>query len=103
LASGGSRIDGPSYVATLSRMNQFPWTSPYTERLAETPREKLAFLQKVYGLFTASLATAALGAILALYAGAGASQMALQAGSETVTIPPLVAFFVRHPFLGFLI
>lgn len=84
-------------------MNRLPWTSPYSARLAETPREKLAYLQKVYGLFTASLATAAVGAIIALYAGADASRITLQAGSEILRVPPLVAFFLNHPFIGFLI
>jgi len=84
-------------------MNQLPWTRPYAERITETPREKLVFLQKVYGLFTASLATAAVGAVIALYAGAGVSQVTLQVGAERLVVPPLVAFFLNHPIMGMLI
>lgn len=90
-------------MATFRRMNQIQWTRPYAGRVAETPREKVAFLQKVYGLFTGSLVLAATGAMLALYAGAGVSQVAIQVGSESLTVPPLVALFMRHPFLGMLI
>lgn len=84
-------------------MNQIQWTRPYAGRVAETPREKVAFLQKVYGLFTGSLAMAALGAFVALYAGASVSQITVQAGSEQLTIPPLVAFFFNHPIMGMII
>lgn len=90
-------------MATFSPMNQIQWTRPYAGRVAETPREKVAFLQKVYGLFTGSLAMAALGAIVALYAGAGVSQFTVQAGSEVMTVPPLVALFLKHPFIGMIV
>lgn len=84
-------------------MNQIQWTRPYAGRVTETPREKVAFLQKVYGLFTGSLAMAAIGALVALYAGAGVSQVTMQVGSEALTIPPLVAFFFNHPIMGMII
>lgn len=61
---------------------------------------RLAFLKKVYGLFTASVVFSAIGAMVALYAGVGASQLTIEAGSQTITVPPLVAFFAQHWIIG---
>lgn len=68
--------------------------------LVEAPAEKLAFLRKVYALFTGSLVTASLGAVLALYAGGDLSQAAIPVGDQAVRVPPLVFFFVNHWFIG---
>jgi len=68
--------------------------------LVEAPAEKLAFLRKVYGLFTGSLVTASLGAILALYAGGDLSQVTIQVGGQMMRVPPLVFFFVNHWIIG---
>jgi modulator of FtsH protease len=58
--------------------------------------ERLAFLRKVYGLFTASIVFSALGAVFALYAGLGSSQLVLETETGKVVVPPLVAFFAQH-------
>jgi modulator of FtsH protease len=68
--------------------------------LVEAPAEKLAFLRKVYALFTGSLLTASVGAFVALYAGADVSHAGVRMGHEVVTAPPLVLFFVNHWFIG---
>jgi len=68
--------------------------------LVEAPAEKLVFLRKVYTLFTGSLVTASIGALVALYAGADLSQVTVAIGREQVTIPPLVGFFANHWIIG---
>ncbi|HKQ70291.1 MAG TPA: Bax inhibitor-1/YccA family protein [Polyangiaceae bacterium] len=72
----------------------------YTGSLVSAPAEKLAFLRKVYALFTGSLVTAFLGACIALYAGADMSQASVRIGGVTQTIPPLVLFFTNHWIIG---
>ena len=64
---------------------------------------RLAFLRKVYGLFTASIVLSALGAMLALYAGLGASSVSFEAAGRTIVMPPLVAFFAQHWVVGLVI
>jgi modulator of FtsH protease len=83
------------------------WRSPdafpstrYAGTLAEAPAEKLAFLRKVYGLFTGSLVAAFVGALVALYAGASMSKATVEIGRVVVTAPPLVVFFTNHPIIG---
>ncbi len=62
---------------------------------------RLAFLKKVYGLLTLTVATAALGAFASLYLGASVSQVGVTTASGTVIkIPPLVAFFAQHWIIG---
>jgi modulator of FtsH protease len=68
--------------------------------LVEAPAEKLVFLRKVYTLFTGSLVTASIGALVALYAGADLSRVTVTIGREQVTIPPLVGFFANHWIIG---
>jgi modulator of FtsH protease len=68
--------------------------------LVEAPAEKLAFLRKVYALFTGSLVSASVGALVALYAGGALSQVTMQVGDQVVRVPPLVFFFVNHFFIG---
>jgi modulator of FtsH protease len=86
-------------------MNEMEWSRPYARGVArESAQDKLAFLRKVYGLFTGSLAAAAFGAIVALYAGASVSHVSVPIDDyRSVTIPPLVAFFMNHYIIGFLI
>jgi modulator of FtsH protease len=62
-----------------------------TGPLVITPA-RLAFLKKVYSLFTASIVFSAIGATIALTAGTEASQLRV---GDTV-VPPLVAFFMEH-------
>jgi modulator of FtsH protease len=65
--------------------------------------EKLVFLRKVYGYFTGSVLAAAMGAGVALYAGAGLSQISVPIGHRVVVIPPLVAFVANHFLIGALL
>jgi modulator of FtsH protease len=85
-------------------MDEFirPRAFGHTGTLAEAPAEKLAFLRKVYGLFTGSLVAAFLGAMVALYAGAGMSQAEVHIGRAIVTAPPLVVLFSNHYIIGML-
>ncbi len=52
---------------------------------------RLAYLRKVYGLFTTSIIAAAVGAMFALYAGTGASAATIRVGDTVAQVPPLVA------------
>jgi modulator of FtsH protease len=61
---------------------------------------RLAFLKKVYSLFAASIAFSSLGAMVALYAGVGVSQLTIEVGSKAMVVPPLVAFFAQHWVIG---
>jgi len=68
--------------------------------LVEAPAEKLAFLRKVYALFTGSVVAAFFGALVALYAGAGMSRATSEIGQAVVAVPPLVVFFANHWIIG---
>jgi modulator of FtsH protease len=61
------------------------------------------FLKRVYGLFTGSIFFSAVGAVVALNSGLSSSQSILKVGGQVVTVPPLVAFFGEHYFIGMLI
>ncbi len=65
--------------------------------------DRTAFLKRVYSLFTGSIIFSAAGALVALNAGAGASEVFMRFGGESVRVPPLVAFFGQHYLIGFLI
>jgi modulator of FtsH protease len=71
--------------------------------LVEAPAEKLAFLKKVYALFTGSVVTASIGALVALYAGADLSQARVVIGRTPVIVPPLIGFFANHWIIGMLL
>jgi modulator of FtsH protease len=83
-------------------MDEFirPRTYDQTGSLAQAGVEKLAFLRKVYGLFTLSLVAATAGALVALYAGADLSRVSMDVGGAAVTVPPLVLFFMQHWIIG---
>jgi modulator of FtsH protease len=83
-------------------MDEFirPRTYDQAGSLAQAGVEKLAFLRKVYSLFTLSLVSAMGGALIALYAGASLSRVAIPGGDAKVFVPPLVLFFVNHWFIG---
>ncbi len=71
---------------------------------ALTGPAKLAFLRKVYALFTTSVLAAAVGAMFALYAGTGSSAATIQLSDGTVrTIPPLVAMLSTGGILTWII
>jgi modulator of FtsH protease len=86
-------------------MDEFirPRSIGYAGSLAEAPAEKLAFLRKVYALFTGSLVTAFLGALIALYAGADMSRATFEVGGAVRTAPPLVVFFANHWIIGMML
>lgn len=88
-------------MTTLTGMDEFirPRSFGYAGTLAEAPAEKLAFLRKVYALFTGSVVTAFIGAMIALYAGAGMSRVSVGG----ITAPPLVVFFVNHWIIGIIL
>jgi modulator of FtsH protease len=93
-------------MTTLRAMDEFirprsvGYAGSHAGSLAEAPAEKLAFLRKVYALFTGSLVTAFLGALIALYAGADMSRVTIQVGGAVRTAPPLVVFFANHWIIG---
>jgi len=64
---------------------------------------RVAFLKRVYGLFTASIVFSAIGALVALHAGLSSSQAFLSVGGARVAVPPLVAFFGQHYIIGMLL
>ncbi len=76
-------------------------TSPFAVAGDAARAERLAFLRRVYLLLTGSVVSAALGAAVALNAGAGVSQTFVPVGrGQSVAVPPLVAFFANHWFVG---
>ena len=83
-------------------MNEYtrPRTFGQAGSLVEAPAEKLAFLRKVYALFTGSLVTAAVGAMIALYAGADMSRANVELGDSVLRVPPVVLFFANHWIIG---
>lgn len=83
-------------------MDEFirPRSIGYAGSLAEAPAEKLAFLRKVYALFTGSLVAAFVGAIVALYAGADMSRATVEINGVARTVPPLVVWFQNHWVIG---
>lgn len=64
---------------------------------------KVAFLRKVYSLFTLSVAFSAAGALVALHAGASASRAFIAVGGSRVAVPPLVAYFGNHYIIGMIL
>jgi modulator of FtsH protease len=86
-------------------MDEFirPRSIGYAGSLAEAPAEKLAFLRKVYALFTGSVVAAFLGALVALYAGADMSRVTFEVGGAVRTAPPLVVFFANHWIIGMML
>ena len=68
--------------------------------VADVSARKLAFLRRVYAYFTGSLLAAVAGALVALYAGADLSRLVVTVGQQRVVVPPLVAFFTNHMWLG---
>lgn len=62
----------------------------------ESTADRLAFIKKVYAYFAASVVLSAAGAMVALYAGADASKVAI-AG---VPVPPLVALVASSPWIA---
>jgi modulator of FtsH protease len=83
-------------------MDEFfrPRSFDQVSALDRAPAEKLAFLRKVYGLFTGSLVLSSLGAVFALYFGADMSKVTVDLGPAVRTVPPIVAFFMNHMFIG---
>lgn len=70
---------------------QYP-AGAYGQSQALAGPAKVAFLRKVYGLFTTSILAAAVGAVFALHAGSGASEVTIDLGNGSVAaVPPLVA------------
>ncbi len=91
-------------MTTLRDMDEFtrPRSIGYPASLTETP-EKVVFLRKVYALFTGSIVTATLGALVALYAGADMSRATIDVGGVAHHVPPLVLFFANHWIIGALL
>ena len=58
--------------------------------------ERLAFIKKVYALFTGSVILSAAGALLALNIGASSSKIVV----EGVAVPPLVALVAGSPIIA---
>jgi modulator of FtsH protease len=65
--------------------------------------ERIAFLKRVYGLFTASIIFSAIGALVGLYGGLSASQVSINVRGTRVVVPPLVAFFTEHWIIAALV
>jgi modulator of FtsH protease len=59
-----------------------------------SPTTRLAFLRKVYGLFTAGILTSAVAAMIALNVGDPVSV------GRGIAVPPIVAWFMEHRILG---
>jgi modulator of FtsH protease len=61
---------------------------------------RAAFIRRVYLLMTGAVATSAAAAAFASLAGAETSSIVMRNGTH---IPPLIALFLEHPFLGLIL
>lgn len=61
----------------------------------ESSSDRLTFLKKVYGLFAGSVFVSALGAMIALYAGASSTRLEYHG----TPVPPLVALVASSPII----
>src|SRR4051794_19219084 len=66
------------------------------------PAERTTFLRKVYLLTTGAVATSAAAAAFASLAGADTPAL-VQTHSGTLALPPLIYWFVAHPFIGLIL
>lgn len=82
----------PNYQEPYGQPGYGAWGAGVQQEHVEQGAERLAFLRKVYGLFGGSVAVSAVGAMIALYAGA-----------DGVRIPPLVAVVASSPLITFLV
>jgi modulator of FtsH protease len=73
------------------------WGGGHQTAQVESGEERLAFLKKVYGLFTGSVLLSAVGAMIALYAGTESSNIVV----EGMRVPPLVALVAGSPIIAF--
>ncbi|MBI5537161.1 MAG: Bax inhibitor-1/YccA family protein [Deltaproteobacteria bacterium] len=79
--------------------NRYPQAAP--AGLIASSADTVAFLRKVYTLFTLSVVAATGGAVAALYAGAETSKMTMVlSNGSSVVVPPLIAFFANHWIIG---
>jgi modulator of FtsH protease len=74
-------------------------TNAWDTNAAGLASSRIAFLKKVYALFTASVAFSAAGALVALNLGTDVAQ-SVQIGRTRAVVPPLVAYFANHPFIS---
>lgn len=72
------------------------WGQGVQPQAVEGGAERLAFLRKVYALFTGSILLSAVGAMIALYAGVSSTEFVI----EGVPVPPLVALVGGHPIIA---
>lgn len=79
-----------------------PTRSPYPYARPAVPAqlEALPYLRRVYALFTGGVAFAIAGALVALYAG---TPETVGRGSSVLSVPPIVAFGMRHWLLSLLL
>jgi modulator of FtsH protease len=75
------------------------WGGGVPQQQVEQGAERLAYIRKVYGLFTGSVAVSAVGAMIALYGGADSS-VVLDGG---LRVPPLVAIVASSPLITFFV
>lgn len=72
------------------------WGQGAQPQAVEGGAERLAFVRKVYALFTGSVVLSAVGAMLALNLGAGSSEIVVQG----TPVPPLVALVAGSPLIA---
>jgi modulator of FtsH protease len=107
-ASGGAVLaprNGQEQTMTFGQQG-FNWGGPPVQAQVHPQAlagARLAFLKRVYGLFSGSIVFSALGAMVALYAGLGASRLVIETAGGPVVVPPLVAFFAQHWIIGLVV
>jgi modulator of FtsH protease len=81
-------------------MQYQPQINPYrSDAAVDVGQSRAALLKRVYGLLTASVLFSAIGAMVALYAGTSASQVAV----GSVVVPPLVYFMMKNWWVGLIL
>lgn len=93
----GQQQQYPQYQQPYGQQGYGAWGAVQEQPQQEAGAERLAFIRKVYALFTGSVLVSAVGAMIALYAGAETS--AVSWGG--VKVPPLVALVAGSPIIAF--
>lgn len=87
----------PQYQQPYGQQGYGGYAEVEEQTRTEAGAERLAFIRKVYALFTGSVVVSAVGAMIALYAGAETSAVAWGG----VKVPPLVALVAGSPIITF--
>lgn len=79
-----------------------PTQPTYTLETQPLAGARASFMRRVYLLMTGAVATSAAAAAFASFAGASTPAL-VQTRTGTLALPPLIYWFISHPFIGLLL